>query len=141
MSKQVSQIKFLNTLRSKVGDGVVIYADCDLCGLRITLEAGKLHSLPIFIEHKSITVSTANTIADAANEMLIDTKRYTITRFISTLLVKVKRSLLKLFYIDNISLKEIAVTLNYKSAESVKVQKHRCLKQLKENVFKKLGDT
>ena len=51
------------------------------------------------------------------------------------------RSLLKLFYIDNISLKEIAVTLNYKSAESVKVQKHRCLKQLKENIFKKLGDT
>ena len=50
------------------------------------------------------------------------------------------RSILKLFYIDNLSLKEIAVTLNYKSAESVKVQKHRCLMQLKENVFRKLRD-
>ena len=50
------------------------------------------------------------------------------------------RSILKLFYIDNLRLKEIAVTLNYKSAESVKVQKHRCLKQLKENVFRKLRD-
>lgn len=50
------------------------------------------------------------------------------------------RSILKLFYIDNLSLKEIAVTLNYKSPESVKVQKHRCLKKLKENVFKKLRD-
>ena len=50
------------------------------------------------------------------------------------------RSILKLFYIDNLSLKEIAVTLNYKSAESVKVQKHRCLKQLNENVFRKLRD-
>lgn len=50
------------------------------------------------------------------------------------------RSILKLFYIDNLSLKAIAVTLNYKSAESVKVQKHRCLKQLKENVFRKLRD-
>jgi len=48
------------------------------------------------------------------------------------------RSILKLFYIDNLSLKEIAVTLDYKSAECVKVQKHRCLKQLKEDVFRKL---
>lgn len=48
------------------------------------------------------------------------------------------RSMLKLFYIDNLSLKEIAVILSYKSAESVKVQKHRCLMKLKENVFNKL---
>tara|TARA_B110001469_G_C9612563_1_gene304768 strand:- start:203 stop:754 length:552 start_codon:yes stop_codon:yes gene_type:complete len=46
------------------------------------------------------------------------------------------KSILEGFYIDNLSLKEIAVNLKYKSAESVKVQKHRCLKRLKNMVFK-----
>tara|TARA_B110000977_G_scaffold120255_1_gene154844 strand:+ start:3386 stop:3937 length:552 start_codon:yes stop_codon:yes gene_type:complete len=46
------------------------------------------------------------------------------------------KQILEGFYLENLSLKEIAVTLGYKFAESVKVQKHRCLMKLKDEVFK-----
>jgi DNA-directed RNA polymerase specialized sigma24 family protein len=45
------------------------------------------------------------------------------------------KSILEQYYFKNSSLKEIAVSLNYKSAKSVKVQKYRCLKTLKDKIF------
>ena len=46
------------------------------------------------------------------------------------------KSILQHYYLDNMSLKEIALSLGYKSAQSVKVQKYRCLKTLKDTIFK-----
>ena len=45
------------------------------------------------------------------------------------------KSILQQYYFKNSSLKEIALSLNYKSAKSVKVQKYRCLKTLKDKIF------
>lgn len=45
------------------------------------------------------------------------------------------KSILEQYYFKNSSLKEIAVSLNYKSEKSVKVQKYRCLKTLKDKIF------
>jgi len=46
------------------------------------------------------------------------------------------KSILEQYYVGNLSLKEIALSLGYKSAQSVKVQKYRCLKTLKDKIFK-----
>jgi len=46
------------------------------------------------------------------------------------------RSIIHAYYLKNLSLKEIALSLGYKSAKSVKVQKYRCLKTLKDEIFK-----
>ena len=46
------------------------------------------------------------------------------------------KSILQHYYLDNLSLKEIALSLGYKSAQSVKVQKYRCLNTLKDKIFK-----
>ncbi len=46
------------------------------------------------------------------------------------------KSILYQYYLDNLSLNEIALSLGYKSAKSVKVQKYRCLKTLKDEIFK-----
>ena len=45
------------------------------------------------------------------------------------------RSIIQQYYINNLSLEEIALSLGYKSAKSVKVQKYRCLKTLKDKIF------
>jgi len=45
------------------------------------------------------------------------------------------RSIIQQYYFKNLSLEEIALTLDYKSAKSVKVQKYRCLKTLKDKIF------
>lgn len=45
------------------------------------------------------------------------------------------RSILTQFYLRNFTYEEIAVSLQYKSVNSIKVQKYRCLKYLKEKVF------
>jgi RNA polymerase sigma-70 factor (ECF subfamily) len=46
------------------------------------------------------------------------------------------KSILQHYYLDNLCLKEIALSLGYKSAQSVKVQKSRCLNSLKDKIFK-----
>jgi len=46
------------------------------------------------------------------------------------------RSIIQAYYLENLSLKEIALSLGYKSDKSVKVQKYRCLKTLKDEIFK-----
>ena len=45
------------------------------------------------------------------------------------------RSILTYYYLKNLTYEEIAVSLHYKSINSLKVQKYRCLKSLKERVF------
>ena len=42
------------------------------------------------------------------------------------------RNILELFYLQGLSIKEILATENYSSENTVKAQKSRCLKQLKE---------
>jgi RNA polymerase sigma-70 factor (ECF subfamily) len=46
------------------------------------------------------------------------------------------RGILTHFYLKNLTYEEIAVSLQYKSINSLKVQKYRCLKYLKDRVFK-----
>ena len=46
------------------------------------------------------------------------------------------RYILTHFYLKNLTYEEIAVSLQYKSINSLKVQKYRCLKYLKDRVFK-----
>ena len=46
------------------------------------------------------------------------------------------KSILQAYYLNNLSLQEIALSLGYKSSKSVKVQKYRCLKTLKDDIFK-----
>jgi len=46
------------------------------------------------------------------------------------------RDILTHFYLKNLTYEEIAVSLQYKSINSLKVQKYRCLKYLKDRVFK-----
>ena len=45
------------------------------------------------------------------------------------------KSILHAYYLNSLSLQEIAVSLNYSSGKSVKVQKYRCLKTLKDKIF------
>lgn len=45
------------------------------------------------------------------------------------------RSILTQYYLESVTYEEIAVSLQYKSVNSLKVQKYRCLKYLKEMVF------
>ncbi len=47
------------------------------------------------------------------------------------------KSILTHYYLKNLTYEEIAVSLHYKSINSLKVQKYRCLKSLKERVFNK----
>ena len=45
------------------------------------------------------------------------------------------RYILTQYYLESVTYEEIAVSLQYKSVNSLKVQKYRCLKYLKEMVF------
>ncbi|WP_436517213.1 RNA polymerase sigma factor [Ekhidna sp. To15] len=47
------------------------------------------------------------------------------------------KSILKLFYYQSMSLQQIAVTLGYSDKNVLKVQKSRCVRYLKEKVWKK----
>lgn len=48
------------------------------------------------------------------------------------------KSILKLFYFDNLSMDQIAQRLQYKSAGVAKTQKSRCMQQLKKEVTKQM---
>jgi RNA polymerase sigma-70 factor (ECF subfamily) len=70
------------------------------------------------------------------DEMYTEDERFKLVVGVLNRMPDPCRSILKSFYIENSSLAEIALSLHYKSANSVKVQKYRCLNKLKNELFK-----
>jgi DNA-directed RNA polymerase specialized sigma subunit len=70
------------------------------------------------------------------NQIVVDEEDYGIVIAELSCMKTPCKSILQHYYLDNLNLKEIALSLGYKSAQSVKVQKYRCLKTLKDNIFK-----
>jgi RNA polymerase sigma-70 factor (ECF subfamily) len=73
---------------------------------------------------------------DEFDQIVVDEEDYGIVIAELSCMKTPCKSILQHYYLDNLNLKEIALSLGYKSAQSVKVQKYRCLKTLKDNIFK-----
>ena len=69
------------------------------------------------------------------DEMYTEDERFKLVSSVLNSMSEPCRSILTAFYVCNSSLEEIALSLHYKSANGVKVQKYRCLNRLKSEVF------
>jgi len=71
---------------------------------------------------------------DSAHEVLALAERQQIITSIIDKLKEPNRSILKMYYYQNLSMREIAEKLNYKNEKVVKAQKVRCMNELKKMV-------
>ena len=84
---------------------------------------------------KTVVMGNKDLFAIKEEERTYDTKIDDAVKFIFSKMTDSCRQILHLFYFEKMPMDKIAVTLNYKNADTVKSKKNRCISKWSFSVF------
>ena len=104
------------------------------------IQIGKMKLIKLFNESNKTESLNSYLVENAVDSNDYNHELDEAIKFIFTKMTEKCKQILKLFYFNKHSMEEIAVSLGYKNADTVKSQKNRCISSFFTNVNNMCGD-